>query len=69
MRLRTLPAEQAQTDWGHFGKIKVGNAMRALMVFLMVLSWSRWAFLRFYLNCNMNSSPVRCGKPPAPVCA
>lgn len=55
LRLRTLPGEQAQTDWGHFGKIKIGNAMRALMAFVMVLSWSRWVFLRFYLNCNMSS--------------
>ncbi|OWY59261.1 hypothetical protein B7486_75535, partial [cyanobacterium TDX16] len=28
MRLRTLPGEQAQVDWAHFGKFKVGNAER-----------------------------------------
>ncbi|MCK6588717.1 MAG: IS21 family transposase [Polyangiaceae bacterium] len=55
LRLRTLPGEQAQVDWGHFGKIVVGKATRALMAFVMVLSWSRWVFLRFFLNCNMNS--------------
>lgn len=55
LRLRTLPGEQAQVDWGHFGKIRVGRAMRALMAFVMVLSWSRQTFLRFYLNSNLAS--------------
>jgi len=55
LRLRTLPGEQGQVDWGHFGKIMVGKAKRALMAFVMVLSWSRWVFLRFYLNYNMHS--------------
>lgn len=48
MRLRTLPGEQAQVDWAHFGKFKVGNAERRLLAFVMVLSWSRQIFLRFY---------------------
>ena len=26
LRLRTLPGEQAQVDWGHFGHIEIGNA-------------------------------------------
>ena len=49
-RLRTLPGEQAQVDWGHFGKIEVSTSKRALMAFVMVLSYSRRIFLRFYLN-------------------
>jgi transposase len=48
MRLRTLPGEQAQVDWAHFGKFKTGNAERRLLAFVMVLSWSRQIFLRFY---------------------
>ncbi|HEY9682464.1 MAG TPA: IS21 family transposase [Oculatellaceae cyanobacterium] len=48
MRLRTLPGEQAQVDWAHFGKFRVGNAERRLIAFVMVLSWSRQIFLRFY---------------------
>lgn len=55
MRLRTLPGEQAQVDWGHFGKVQIGRATRALMAFVMVLSWSRHIFLRFYLNAQMPS--------------
>lgn len=48
LRLRTLPAEQAQVDWGHFGKLTVGRAERPLMAFVMVLSYSRHVFLRFF---------------------
>jgi transposase len=50
LRLRTLAGEQAQVDWGHFGHLMVGNAKRPLMAFVMVLSYSRKIFLRFYLN-------------------
>lgn len=53
LRLRTLPGEQAQVDWAHFGKIKIGNAERRLLGFVMVLSWSRMIFLRFYLGDGM----------------
>jgi transposase len=31
LRLRTLPGEQAQIDWAHFGKLPVGRAQRPLM--------------------------------------
>ena len=31
LRLRTLPGEQAQVDWGHFGHLVVGQAKRPLM--------------------------------------
>ncbi len=55
LRLRTLPGEQAQVDWAHFGTVAIGRAKRALIAFVMVLSWSRWIFLRFYLNQRMDS--------------
>ena len=48
MRTATLPGEQAQCDWAHFGKVKFGNAERRLLAFVIVLSWSRHIFLRFY---------------------
>ena len=54
LRLRTLPGEQAQCDWAHFGKITIGRAERALMAFVMVLSYSRHLFLRFYLGASMS---------------
>jgi len=50
LRLRTLAGEQAQVDWGHFGHLQIGRAKRPLMAFVMVLSWSRQIFVRFYLN-------------------
>ena len=53
LRLKTLPGEQAQVDWGHFGYITIGKARRPLMAFVMVLSFSRKIFLRFYLNCQL----------------
>ena len=49
-RLRTLPGEQAQVDWGHFGRIKIGHADRALSCFVMVLGWSRAMYARFFLD-------------------
>jgi transposase len=54
LRLRTLPGEQGQTDWAFFGKLNVGRAVRPLMAFVMVLSYSRQLFLRFYLGAAMN---------------
>lgn len=55
LRLRTLPGEQAQVDWGHFGHMQIGRARRPLMAFVMVLSYSRRIFLRFFLDARMDS--------------
>ena len=55
LRLRTLPGEQCQMDWAHFGHIEIGQAHRPLMGFVMVLSWSRQIFLRFYLDARMEN--------------
>jgi transposase len=55
LRLRTLPGEQMQVDWGHFGHIDVGRARRPLMAFVAVLSWSRQIFLHFYLGAHMEN--------------
>src|SRR5512145_1658103 len=53
LRLRTLPSEQGQVDWAHFGKLAIGRAVRPLMAFVMVLSYSRHLFLRFYPGASM----------------
>jgi transposase len=55
LRLRTLPGEQAQVDWGHFGYLEIGRARRPLMAFVMVLSYSRQIFLRFFLDARMEN--------------
>ena len=55
LRLRTLPGDQCQVDWGHFGHLQIGRARRPLMGFVMVLSWSRQIFLRFFLDARMEN--------------
>jgi transposase len=50
LRLRTLAGEQSQADWGHFGRVSINRAVRTLMAFVMVLSYSRDIFLHFFLN-------------------
>ena len=55
LRLRTLPGEQAQVDWGHFGHVEIDGTRRPLLAFVMVLSWSRWMYLRFTVDQRMGS--------------
>lgn len=55
LRLSTLPGEQAQVDWGAFGKLTVGHAQRALSCFVLVLSHSRGMFARFTLDQTLES--------------
>ena len=55
MRLRTLPGEQGQVDWGHFGRVAVDGGTRGLFAFVMVLAYSRKLFLRFYLSRAMGA--------------
>jgi transposase len=55
LRLRALPGEQAQIDWGHLGHLKIGRARRPLMAFVAVLSFSRQIFLRFFLDARMEN--------------
>ncbi len=52
LRLKTLPGEQCQADWAHFGKIAFGGHQRPLWAFVMVLSYSRRIFLKFYPGCS-----------------
>ena len=54
LKLKTLPGDQAQVDWGHFGRLQVGRASRPLSAFVMVLSYSRAIFLRFFLSQNLS---------------
>jgi transposase len=45
--ITTLPAEQAQVDWGSVGAIIAGSAQK-ISCFLMVLSFSRMLYLEFF---------------------
>lgn len=58
-RLTMLPAEQAQVDWGSFGTVRIGRALRKLSCFVLTLSWSRWLWARFTLDQTLESF-VRC---------
>ncbi len=53
--LRTLPGEQAQVDWAHFGTHVVAGGRRSLFAFVMVLSFSRWLFVRFFYEARLPS--------------
>ncbi len=53
--LRTLPGEQAQVDWAHFGKRRVEGGERRLYAFVMVLSYSRALFVRFFYDARLSS--------------
>lgn len=55
LRLRPLAGEEAQVDWGNFGKIRIGNAHRTLSCFVLVLSWSRAVHARFALDQTLES--------------
>jgi transposase len=50
LRLVSLPGEQAQVDWAHFGELLVGRAKRKLSCFVMTLSYSRALFLEFFFD-------------------
>lgn len=50
LRLRTLPGEQGQVDWAHFASLTVGRTQRPLLAFVIVLSYSRRIYLRFFLG-------------------
>ncbi len=47
--------EQAQVDWGHFGTLAVGKAIRRLSIFVMVLAYSRFLYARFVLDQSMEN--------------
>jgi len=47
--------EQAQVDWGHFGTLTVGKAIRKLSIFVMVLAYSRLLYARFVFDQSMEN--------------
>jgi transposase len=50
LRLTTLPGEQAQADWAHFGQVRVGAATRKLSCFVITLSYSRALWVEFFFD-------------------
>jgi transposase len=52
VRFETLPGEQAQVDWGHFGFIEHHGRRRRLYGFVMTLGWSRACYLEFTISAD-----------------
>lgn len=55
LRLITLPGEQCQADWAHFGEVRIGRARRRLSCFVLTLSHSRALWLEFFLDQTLES--------------
>ena len=55
LRLITLPGEQGQADWAHFGEVQIGRARRRLSCFVLTLSYSRALWLEFFLDQTLES--------------
>jgi len=55
LRLRTLPGEQGQVDWAHFGEVLVGRARRRLSCFVITLAYSRALYLEFFFDQTMEN--------------
>lgn len=55
LRRRTFAGEEAQVDWASFGHVRVGAARRALSAFVLTLTYSRWLFLRFFLDQSLEN--------------
>lgn len=53
LRLSKLPGEEAQVDWGCFGRVQVGRAPRNLYAFVMTLAWSRMIWIQFFFDMQM----------------
>ena len=54
-RVVTLIGEQAQVDWGSFGKVRIGHGTRAVSGFVMVLGYSRAIAALFTLDQTLES--------------
>lgn len=51
--VETLPGEQAQVDWGHFGTWSFNGEQQTLYGFALALGYSRPRFVRFTLSKSM----------------
>lgn len=52
MRFETPPGEQAQVDWGHFGRITHRGRLCWLYGFVMTLGWSRAMYVTFTVSAD-----------------
>lgn len=71
IRRETEPGQEAQVDWGSFGSLRIGKALRPLSCFVMVLGYSRMLALSFttsqrmedFLRCHIDAFDFFGGVP------
>lgn len=71
VRFETLPGDQAQVDWGHFGFLDHAGRRRRVYGFVMTLGWSRAMYLEFtvsadiawFLRCHLHAFRYFGGMP------
>lgn len=55
LKLTFIPGECAQVDWGHYGRIMIGNTSRRVSLFVMVLAHSRLMYAELTLSERMDA--------------
>lgn len=50
LRLCHIPGKVAQVDWAYCGTVKIGQSLRRLSLFVMVLAYSRYLYAEFTLS-------------------
>lgn len=55
IRFETDPGEQAQVDWGSFGKIEINGRIEKLYCFVYILGYSRMAYIEFTTKQNLQT--------------
>lgn len=53
IRFETGPGEQAQVDWGSFGKIIINDRVEKLYAFVFILGYSRVPYIEFVIKQNL----------------
>lgn len=53
--IETGPGEEAQVDWGHFGKIEIDGIKRPLYCFVYIMSYSRMFYIEFTVRQNLET--------------
>ncbi|MEK7517705.1 MAG: IS21 family transposase [Patescibacteria group bacterium] len=54
-RYETKPGEQAQVDWGSFGKIVINGRTERLYAFVYILGYSRMKYVEFTIKQNLQT--------------
>ena len=63
MVIETLPGEESQVDFGYIGTLKIGGKPKKAWIFVMVLSYSRYMFVKIvfaqsikaFISCHLDA--------------